>query len=135
MTGKRLGTGFWLAGLLLVLPGPSVAALAERSSPEIFTASYMFQVLGSLLLVFACLFGLVLLLKRMNGIQTTEKMSIQILGSAKVGTREKILLVKAGEQQLLVGVAAGNIRTLHVFESSPDAASKQPGSALVEGRS
>jgi len=76
------------------------------------------QVLGSLLLVFGCLFGLLFLLKKMNALPVSDRQDIRIMGSLKVGTREKILLLKTGDSQLLVGVAAGNIRTLHVFDTS-----------------
>lgn len=97
-------------------PQAVLAAVSEKASPEIFDTAYLLQVFGSLLLVFACLFGLVFLLKKLNGVPTGSRRAIQVLGSAKVGSREKILLLRAGEQHLLVGVAAGNVRTLHVFD-------------------
>ena len=86
------------------------------SALDIFDTAYLFQVFGSLLLVFGCIFGLIFLLKKVNGLPTGDRSPIQVLGSARVGTREKIVLIEAGEQQLLIGVATGNIRTLHVFD-------------------
>ena len=56
-----------------------------------------------------------LLSEKNNGLPTTDRKLIQVLGSVKVGSREKIVLLRAGEEQLLVGVAAGSVRTLHVF--------------------
>ena len=84
--------------------------------PEIFDSAYLLQVFGSLLLVFGCLFGLAFLLRKMGAVPMGDRMAIQVQGSLKVGSREKVVLVTAGRQQLLLGVAAGNVRTLHVFD-------------------
>ncbi len=84
--------------------------------PELFSASYLAQVLGSLLLVFVCLFGVVYLLRRFNGVRIGQGSVLRVLGSANVGQREKIVLIEAGKEQLLLGVAQGSVRTLHVFD-------------------
>lgn len=109
-----------LSGLILIstASGPAFAVVAEREAPEIFDTAYLFQVFGSLVLVFGCMFGLAFLMRKFNGMPMNDRKVIQIIGSAKVGTREKIVLLKAGELELLVGVAAGSVRTLHVFDGS-----------------
>ena len=107
--------GLWL--LMMTVPATVLAAeKGGSSSVDIFNTAYLFQVFGSLLVVFGCIFGLIFLLKKMNGLPTNQKAPIRVLGTARVGAREKILLVEAGEQQLLVGVAAGSMRTLHTFD-------------------
>ena len=113
----------WLClGLWLLVHTPYSSAAAGDAKPlEIFDTAYLIQVFGSLLLVFGCLFGLIFVLKKMNGLPNGDRKLIQVIGSVKVGSREKIVLLRAGEEQLLVGVAAGSVRTLHVF---PDA---EPG--------
>lgn len=93
-----------------------MATAIEKTPAEMFDSSYLIQVFGALLLVFACLFGLMIVLKKLNGMPSHNKGLIQVLGSAKVGTREKIVLLRAGEQHLLIGVASGSVRTLHVFD-------------------
>ncbi|MFT6050644.1 MAG: flagellar protein FliO/FliZ [Halioglobus sp.] len=95
-----------------------MAAAADKTTAEIFDGGYLLQVFGALLLVFACLFGLMFVLKKVNGMPLHNKGLIQVLGSAKVGTREKIVLLRAGEQHLLIGVGSGNVRTLHVFDGN-----------------
>jgi flagellar protein FliO/FliZ len=116
-----------LLSLTLSLPLllPSVAVMAaenvgqtdvEGKGVDIFNTAYLFQVFGSLLVVFGCIFGLIFLLKKMNGMSPGQKAPVRVLGVTRIGSREKILLVEAGSQQLLVGVSAGNIRTLHTFE-------------------
>ncbi|WP_461516059.1 flagellar biosynthetic protein FliO [Porticoccus sp.] len=116
----------WCAILLLPIPGISMAATAPSSAPNLFSASYVFQVIGSLLLVFGCIVGLLFLLKRVNSFSSVGASPLRVLGSARLGTREKVVLLQAGEQQLLVGVATGGVRTLHVFEQ-PVVLSEQQG--------
>ena len=36
--------------------------------------------------------------------------------SIAVGMKERVVLVQAGETQMLLGVGPGNVRTLHVFD-------------------
>lgn len=118
--GRKLPAWLLVPSLLLlgIAPVSSLAAEGEKGSvTDIFDAAYLLQVFGSLLLVFGCIFGLIFLLKKLNGLPAGNRSPIRVIGTVRVGAREKILLVEAGEQQLLVGVATGNIRTLHVFDS------------------
>ena len=92
-------------------------ALVNASAPqELFSAGYLAQVLGSLVLVFVCLFAVVYLLRRFNGVRVGPGTPLRVLGSASVGQREKVVLIEAGKEQLLLGVAQGSVRTLHVFD-------------------
>ena len=99
---------------------PSAAAVAEgaraaATMPSLFSAGYLAQVLGSLLVVFLCLFAVIFLLKRFNRIGAGVGHPVRVLGSASVGHRERVVLVEAGKEQLLLGVAPGSVRTLHVL--------------------
>ncbi len=92
-------------------------ALVNASAPqELFSAGYLAQVLGSLVLVFVCLFAVVYMLRRFNGVRIGPGTPLRVLGSASVGQREKVVLIEAGKEQLLLGVAQGSVRTLHVFD-------------------
>lgn len=117
--------GRWLLGVL-AWRACEVAAAAGGEETSIYSTAYLVQVLGALLLVFGCLFGLLFLLKRVHGIPTTERKDINVVGSLKVGAREKILLVRADDHQLLVGVAAGSIRTLYVYHSKSQLTAGNP---------
>ena len=64
-----------------------------------------------------CLFAVIFLLRRVNRMGPGAAAGpLRVIGSASVGAREKVVLVAAGERQLLLGVAPGAVRTLHVFE-------------------
>ena len=133
-----------LLALALAAPGPLLAAAADgaeaaaRSAAPVLDSGYIMQVVGSLALVLICLFGLLALMKKMNGIGSASHQSLAVLSSLKVGNREKILLLQVGQEQLLVGVAAGSVRTLHVLGDSADAPAVASGtrdfaSMLPEG--
>jgi flagellar protein FliO/FliZ len=110
-------------GFLLWLVFASTGVYAETGgqvSAELFDPAYLMRVFGSLLLVFACLFGLVFLLRKLNGVPAIDRKVIRVLGSVKLGSREKIALIEVGSQQLLVGIAAGSVSSLHVFPDSVD---------------
>jgi len=122
----------------MLLPVTALAAEAENStSLGMLDTAYVFQVIGSLLLVFGGIFGLIFLLKKMNGVSVGHKSPIKVLGASRVGTREKILLVEAGDQQLLIGVTTGSIRTLHVFDTpiidTAEASNTKPDFASLMG--
>lgn len=95
------------------------ALAAGADSP--LSGTYVLQVVGSLLLVFGCIFALFFLLRKVNGVSAGRGDDLRVIASARVGNREKIVLVQAGNQQLLVGVAPGNVRTLHLLEEPIEA--------------
>lgn len=110
-----------VAAIFLLLPAlllvfPSVYGAEAVASKDLLSAGYFFQVFGSLLLVLGLVFGLLFLLRKINGLPSGSKATIRVLGSVRLGSREKMILVQAGEQQLLIGVAPGGISTLHTFE-------------------
>jgi len=51
--------------------------------------------------------------------------NLRCIESIAVGMKERVVLVQAGEKQMLLGVAPGNVRTLHVFDQ-PLVAAAQP---------
>lgn len=117
-----------------VLALPAIAQersiVNAKAAPELFSAAYLAQVLGSLLLVFLCLFAVIYLLRRVNRVGGGANAALRVIGSASVGQREKVVLIEAGKEQLLLGVAQGSVRTLHVFsEPVVDADAAQNGAA------
>jgi flagellar protein FliO/FliZ len=123
-----------LSSLAALLASASARAAGVPSAPQLFSGAYLAQVLGSLLLVFLCLFAVIYLLRRFNRIGSVQGMPLRVLGSASVGTREKIVLIEAGSEQLLIGVAQGSVRTLHVLPEPivhGDAAAANPDFAQI----
>ncbi|GAB1258078.1 flagellar biosynthetic protein FliO [Aurantivibrio plasticivorans] len=79
-------------------------------------ASYIMQVFMGLLAVLALIFALAWLARRISGGTFLQNQHMQIVSSLSLGAREKLLLVELGEKQLLLGITAQNINTLHVID-------------------
>ena len=106
---------------LLLIAAPAVCAQepavpALGNAPKLLSAGYLMQVVGSLAIVFGAVVLMAVVVKRVNRSPSTGKASLSVMGSTSVGTREKVVLINAAGQQILVGVAPGNVRTLHVFD-------------------
>ena len=65
-----------------------------------------------LILILACAW----LLRKFNHLSVSGGATLKIMGGISVGARERIVLLKAGKRQLLVGVSPGRIQALHIFE-------------------
>ena len=74
------------------------------------------QVTLSLMLVVAVLLVLAWAMRRLSQLQPQGASSLRVLEGLRLGARERILLVEAGDRRLLVGVSPGGLRTLLVFD-------------------
>jgi len=73
------------------------------------------QVSLALVFVLGLVFGLAWLLRRMRGARRPGAPGIDILAEVALGPKERAVLVQVGLTRLLVGVATGQVRTLHVL--------------------
>lgn len=77
--------------------------------------SSVWQMALGLMLVLCVIFLLAWLMRRVTGIQGS-KQHIKILSAINVGTRERAVLVEVAGEQLLLGVASGQVNFLHKIE-------------------
>jgi flagellar protein FliO/FliZ len=92
----------------------------------------MLEVTLALVLVVGIIAGLAWLFRRMRGLSPTGQNRIQILGDKPLGPKERCVLVRVGETDILIGVAANAVSTLHVFPlgaktDAPPAPPAMPG--------
>jgi len=84
------------------------------------SGSVGFQSAAQVALSFALVVGALLLLtwilRRVTRLQSNALRGLRVVGGLSVGMRERIVLLEAGDRQILVGVAPGFLRTLHVFD-------------------
>ena len=73
------------------------------------------QVTLALLLVLVAVFAVAWLFKRMRGFGSRVGNAVDVLADIPLGQKERAVLLKVGEQQILVGVAPGRVNTLHVL--------------------
>ena len=91
---------------------------------------------AALLLVLGLIIGLSWLLKRMPGAGLRAADGLRVVASIPLGARERAAVVQVGSEQLLLGIGAGGVRTLHVLaEPLPDpAAARASAPALPDFR-
>jgi len=91
---------------------------------EIMDASFMLQFLAGLGIVIACIVGLAWMLKRAGGLQSSARGALRVIDGVALSTRERLVLVQVGKQQVLLGVAPGRVSRVHVLdepvETSPE---------------
>jgi flagellar protein FliO/FliZ len=103
---------------LMILPA-LVASFAQAESitneagASLFTGDYLLQIVGSFLLVICALLAVMVLMKRFNAVGTSSSDCIRVVASAPLGQRERAVLLQIGTEQILVGVASGNVTILH----------------------
>jgi flagellar protein FliO/FliZ len=114
-----------LTGLGWMVPATLYASAAAQSTsvPAVRAASalpdqgsYMLQVLLGLVFVLALVFASAWLLRRVSQGSFSASNHMQVLAALPMGTRERLVLVEVGGQQLLLGITATTINTLHAFD-------------------
>ncbi|WP_210395728.1 flagellar biosynthetic protein FliO [Motiliproteus sediminis] len=106
-----------LPALLLLLPVASQAATSgAASSVSPVSSGSIIQVLLALLLVVAAIFVLAWLMRRMQAGAGFATKGMKVVAMLPLSTRERVVLVDIGGQQLLLGVAPGRVSLLQRFD-------------------
>ena len=82
--------------------------------------SYVIQILISFLAVVIFIFLLAWLMRKTGRFGSGSGQTIKIISSMSLGMREKIMILNVGGENIVVGIAPGQIRTLHVLNSEID---------------
>ena len=118
----------------LCLAAPAVFAAELYGAPKTADAvtatdaGGLAQVTLSLLLVLAAVFAAAWVVRRLRGFGKFSGGALQIVTEIAVGTKERVVLVQVGNQQLLLGVAPGRVNTLHVL--TEPVSTQPPATAL-----
>lgn len=113
--------------LTLALPFfPSAAAAAEegaRAASKLAApgTSQAIEAVAGLAAVLALILALGWAVRRFGRLPTSSKGAVRVLGGVALGARERAVLVAVGSTRLLLGVAPGQVRTLHVLPEEPGA--------------
>lgn len=86
-----------------------------KAMPKIGSGGHLVNVALGLIAIIALIYALSQFVKRFGGGTFSGSSQLKILSSMPLGTRERIVLIDAGGQQLLLGITPTNINTLHVF--------------------
>lgn len=74
------------------------------------------SLLGSLVFILCLILICAWLVKRVSGVSHAGSQHLRVLGALSIGSKERAVLVSAGQTQLLLGVASGSVSLLHVFD-------------------
>lgn len=105
---------------------------AESAKKALQPLSYgnALNVIGSLMLVLALLFAAAWLMRRGQALIKPRTSHIQVVSQLALGVKEKVLLLKVGDENILLGCSSGNIRSLHTWQGDlPEPTPQSPSSA------
>jgi len=80
--------------------------------PGAASAGSLFQVLLGLVLVLGLMAALAWVLKRFGAARSAGGAAIRVVGGVSVGGRERVLIIEAADQWIVVGVAPGRVNAL-----------------------
>ncbi|MBT6579061.1 MAG: flagellar biosynthetic protein FliO [Cellvibrionales bacterium] len=112
-------TRFAIALLALVTAINIAAADAVIDKPSVapvFSGTSVIQVILSLAFVIVLIYAVAWYVRRLQLTTSGTGQSMRVVSALSVGTREKVVLVQVGEEQLLLGVAPGRVNVLRQFE-------------------
>ncbi len=126
------GTG----GILLLLCGWVQAAEptqveALRGVGEAVGTGSLLQMLAGLAVIVGLILGMAWFMRRLGGLPGTGAGALKVLGGVSLGQRERVVLLQAGDKQLLIGVAPGQIRTLHVLDEPIVTGTPEPAAGFA----
>ena len=99
--------------LPLLALAQTVPPRSTRRHRHAVSSGSILQIIFSLLLVLAAVVLVAWILKRINLPQHGAGSVLKVISGVAVGQRERIVLVEVNDTWLVVGVAPGQVRTLH----------------------
>lgn len=128
-----------LPGLTAVAQGaeaPAVAAapFGAASTPGAAGApgfGSLVQVSLALALVLGLVFALAWLLRRLRTTRRAGAPGIDVLAELALGPKERAVLIQVERARLLIGVGAGQVRTLHVLPEAEPLTAENPASPVA----
>lgn len=113
----------WVASAVVAADDAS----APRQAGKIVTSGDVLQWLLALLVVLAVFLAAAWLLRKSGSLSLLNKGQLAVVAGLSLGMREKLVLVKVGDKQLLLGVTAGRIDKLLELEGEQRLFQNQAG--------
>ena len=118
----------------LLAAAQTAARPAYTPPPPAVSSGSILQVIFSLLLVLAAVVLVAWILKRINLPQHGAGNLLKVISGVAVGQRERIVLVEVNDTWLVVGVAPGQVRTLHSMPRAELPTSQAGTSSDTDGK-
>ena len=110
---QPLGRSALLLLPFLVTP---LAQAAEITRPVISPIATLGKLAVALLVVLVVFWVFARVMRQLQGAQSGAHSGLKYIGALSLGQRERVVVVQAGEQQLVLGVTATQVNTLHVLD-------------------
>lgn len=96
---------------------PAASGAVDAAPPPGVSFATMMQTFAGLAVILALFVGAAWLVRRINGGRplTAGDGPMRIIGSQAIGPRERIVLIEIEETWLVIGIAPGQMRTLHTL--------------------
>lgn len=91
---------------------------AYTPPPPVLSSGNVLQVIFSLLLVLGAVALVAWVLKRISQPRQGAGRQLKVVSGVAVGQRERVVVVEINDTWLILGVAQGNVRTLHTMPKS-----------------
>ena len=91
------------------------AAPQAASAPHPVGVGGLGEVAFALIVVLAAIFVVAWVVRRMRLVGNRVGGAIDVLADVPLGQKERAVLLKVGNQQILLGVAPGRVNTLHIL--------------------
>jgi flagellar protein FliO/FliZ len=105
------------------------AAPQAASSPHPVGVGGLGEVAFALIIVLAAIFIVAWVVRRMRLAGNRVGGGLDILADVPLGQKERAVLLRVGNQQVLLGVAPGRVNTLHVLPEPLELAKPPAGSS------
>ena len=137
MDGKKRTQGpdrLCLVLMVATLLSPSIATAAESVLPagSFESAGSFVSVVISLAAVLALILLVGWVMNRLQRVRRGGSATLEVIDVLPVGPKEKILLLRAGDKQVLLGMAPGSISPLAEIEPAGDLADAEPKFRIAE---
>ena len=106
-----------LALFSCVIFASSASSAADAPAPVSFAPGLLQTTLG-LAAVLALIWGAAWLARRFSPVGSSAGSPIKLVASQALGQRERVVLIELGDSWLLLGVAPGQVSTLHTGPKS-----------------
>lgn len=101
------------------------AMAAESSRPVVSPLATLGKLAIALLLVLLVFWVFAKVMRQLQGPRGNIHAGLRVVGALSLGQRERVVVVQAGDQQLVLGVTASHINTLHVLSKPLDTSDSQ----------
>lgn len=122
----RAGTCLRTVGICLVWISTVTDSLAAEPGRAVVSPLVTLGKLALALIIVLAVFWLFArVMRQVQNIQGDMHQGLKIVGALSVGQRERVVVIQAGEEQLVLGVTSSQINTLHVLQQPLSSVSDQ----------